>query len=366
MQDFLKTGPLSAYKIWALTPLNIFFNPGIAIHFFFLLSGFVQSYHYYTSNDPIVLQKSFIKRYFRLAIPTVCVLLMVYACHKLHWFHKELIPENILSAGWTKSLCPDNMGFFKVFMQGIYDCFMGNTRYYPILWTMPAELQNSFMVLILLMITHTAKHKTRLFVFWLCVQLFVFNGYYSAAFTIGMLIAKFDHDSASFRSFFSKSSVKILCFVLGIYFGSYPYTGYEHSSEHSIYKLISVFDTIPHILSFLIGSVFLLLFFLRSQKAQRFFSAKKLRWFGAQSFLFYLVHFLILLSFSPWLYYKVAAHNSRAVALWTSGLCSFALVTALSYVLTRWIDTPVLALCHKLQDLVFGRDQRLNNTKAAQ
>lgn len=366
LQSYVQSGPLSAYKIWALTPLNILFNPGTAIHFFFLISGYVQSHHYFSSNDFTFLQRSFIKRYFRLAIPTLFVLLLVFVFHQFNWFTLSLIPNNTLSGNWVRGLCPNNQKLFEVIFSGIYGSFMGKTQYYPILWTMPAELQNSFMVLILLMITHGSKHKSRLFVFWLVVQLVVFNGYYSAAFTCGLILAKYRIQSPTFVQFFSKKQVQWCCALIGLYFGSYPYTGYEQSTSHSIYYPISFFDKIPHLISFLIGSVFLLLFFLHSNKMQSIFAKKQLVWFGKLSFMFYLLHFLMLLSFTPWLYHLFAASLSRGIALSLSLIFSFILTTLLSYIFTKWIDGPTFKICDWINKKISGENQRLNNTKAAQ
>ena len=85
-EDFTNTGAFSFYKIIALTPINIFFNPGMAIHFFFLLSGYVQTQSYFLNPDVSFLQKSMLKRYFRLAIPVVSVLMLGEICNPEAYF----------------------------------------------------------------------------------------------------------------------------------------------------------------------------------------------------------------------------------------------------------------------------------------
>src|SRR4051812_10039992 len=138
-EEFINTGNWTFYKIMALTPINLLYNPGAAIHFFFLLSGYVQSYHYFKNPDTIFLQKSFIKRYFRLALPTLAVVIFLFIFHRLHFIHKFQIPSG-LTVGWINSMLPDNLGFFEAVKNALSDCFIANSRYYQVLWTMPIEL----------------------------------------------------------------------------------------------------------------------------------------------------------------------------------------------------------------------------------
>src|SRR5688572_2860924 len=108
-EEYLRKG-MSFEKFMAFTPLNMLFNPGTAIHFFFFLSGYVQSFHYLKNPELGILQKSFIKRYFRLAIPTLIVMLLIFTFHKLHLITKDYIPPDPVTGSWTKSMLPDNLG----------------------------------------------------------------------------------------------------------------------------------------------------------------------------------------------------------------------------------------------------------------
>src|SRR5687768_12215241 len=76
-REFLRTGPSTPAKLLALTPVNFIFNPLTAIIFFFILSGFVQTYNYFQKPDLKFLQKSFLKRYIRLAVPLIAVVMLV-------------------------------------------------------------------------------------------------------------------------------------------------------------------------------------------------------------------------------------------------------------------------------------------------
>lgn len=342
----MQKGPFSLQRLVALTPINILFNPGFAIHFFFLLSGYVQTRAYFIKPEISFLQKSLLKRYFRLAIPVLSVVLLVFLFHRLHFIHKELIPVNDLNSGWIKSLIPNTLTFFQALVEGLSNCFRGNSRYYQVLWTMPTELVNSFVVLTLLLITHNLKHQTRIFVFLILVQFIVLNEYYSVAFVCGMLFAKLETNSASFKNLLSKRHVKIICFLTGIYFGSYPFTGYQNSAANSAYAPISFFDTYPHVISYLIGVILLFCALLYSSTIKTILEKKIFLFYGRISFMFYLVHFLILLSMAPWLYDKLYNNHISAISLLVIGTCSFAVITGISFLLTKFIDKPVIDYCN--------------------
>ena len=151
------SGHCTAERIFALTPINILFNPGTAINFFFLLSGYVQCLPYFLKQDLFLVQKNFIKRYFRLALPTLAVVLMVFAFQHLLLIDKSHFPPNPLTHEWIQSMMPNTLTFFQTLRYGLFDCFNSKSQNYQVLWTMPVELYNSWMVLILLMLTHRLK-----------------------------------------------------------------------------------------------------------------------------------------------------------------------------------------------------------------
>lgn|GEM_PF-1745183 len=352
-ESYNSTGPFSFYKIMALTPVNILFNPGMAIHFFFLLSGYVQTRSFFINQEISFLQKSLIKRYFRLALPILSVVILVYLFHNNYLIRKDLIPPNELTTGWVKSLLPNNLHFFEVILEGLSNCFRGNSHYYQILWTMPTELVNSFVVLALLLILHGLRHQLKIIVVLLLVQFFVLKEYYSVAFVAGMLFANLEVNSGKFNAFFSKMPVQILCLILGIYFGSYPFTGYQNAVAHSVYAPISFFEVCPHVISYLIGVIFLFCFLLYSKRTQALLSKKILLFFGEISFMFYLIHFLLLLSFTPWLYNTLKNNgDGGADFIWT-GVFSFGVISLVASVLTKLVDRPVINWCNRFAKRFF-------------
>lgn len=347
VEEYLHGSAYSIKRILALTPLNIFFNPGMAINFFFLLSGYVQTIQYMSSGNIKPVQQSFLKRYFRLAIPTLVVVLLVFFFHKLNWIHKDYIPQNRINSEWSRGVLPDNLGFFQAVLCGAIDCFYQKTAYYSVLWTMPYELYGSFSVLILLMATHLIKNKKTVFLLWLFFQLFFIRSYIGAAFTVGLLLAYAEVNEPKFGTFFSRKPVRFFCFLVGLYFATYPYTAYEGASKKSVYALISFFDKYPHVISHFFGDVLLFVSLLYSKKAQGFLSASAFLFLGKISFMLYLTHFLVVFSFSPWLYIRLLESCSHDVSVSICGLLTFGLTVLISWILYRIVDKPSLDFCNR-------------------
>jgi peptidoglycan/LPS O-acetylase OafA/YrhL len=345
-QSFSNTGTFTGLKLIGLSPINILFNPGFAIHFFFLLSGYVQTYQFYQTGDKSIIQRGLLKRYFRLALPTLSVVILVYCAHKFHWIRKDLIAENPLNSGWVKSVMPNTLQFHQLFKEGLISSFQHNSRYYQVLWTMPTELANSYLVLLLALALHKIKHQTKVIVVLLLIEFSVLEEYYSIAFVSGMLIARLRVEPPAYNSVFAKKWLKWTCLAIGLYFGSYPFTGYQGAVSQSVYSPISFFDTYPHIISYYIGSVFMFLFILQSPSLQAAFSVRLVLFYGKISFMFYLIHFLLLFTLTP-----VVFHISNNIPI--TIIVSLALVTGISWLLTVLVDQPTLRFCNRFSKLFF-------------
>ncbi len=352
-KDF-NTGTISPIKLIAFSPLNIIYNPGTAIHFFFLLSGYVQSYRYFQNGNTVSIQLAFFKRYFRLALPVLFTVLLIFLFHKNYWIAKNAFPDNPLTDKWVQSVMPDNLQFWQVIRHGLFDCFNTTSRYYQVLWTMPTELFNSWLVMILIFVTHQSKNQWRLLLFWLAVQLFLLQSWYGAAFTVGVLLAALQRDSEKFNQVSEHRVFRGLCLLAGLYFASYPFTGYVGAVKNSIYRPISFFETYPHIISYLIGVSLLFLFMLRAHTLNKILSSKPLLWLGNISFMLYLLHFLILFSFSPWLYQLLKKEMNLELSLSLTAALSLLASLVFSWLSTALVDRPSIRFSHYIARRLTG------------
>jgi peptidoglycan/LPS O-acetylase OafA/YrhL len=344
--DFIESGPYTPLKLVAMSPLNILFNPGTAIQFFFLLSGYVQSHNYFQAPGIPFLQKSFIKRYFRLAIPTLATILLVYFFHRNHFIIKHSIPDNLLTRDWIKSIMPDTLNFPGILKHGLFGNFTSVSRYYQVLWTMPTELLNSWLILVILFVTHGLKNRLLLILIWFIVQISFLNSWYGASFTAGLLLCYFNINSKKFRLYFSHPVLKSFCLLAGVYFAGFPFMGYKGALKHTIYSPLSFFDTIPHIISYLIGTVLLFLWLMHTRAVQKWLCGRILLFFGKISFMLYLLHLLFIFSFAPWVYRHLQPLCEQHLCLTLTGLLTFGITTAFSFLLYSLVDKPVVRACN--------------------
>jgi len=327
-------------RIIAYSPFNLFFNPGAAINFFFLISGYIQSLRYSKTNDLVFIQAGFLKRYFRLALPTLAVVMIVFVFHRWHLINKSGFPTHEMNFKFINAVLPDNFNIFEAIRFGSTIFFESNPGYYSVLWTMPIELYSSLMVFIILMVTHQNKNKIWLFLFWLLLQLFVLNAFYSALFTIGVLIAFVENRPLQFRMPVLPGFLKFFLLVGGVYFSSYPYTGFENAAYWSMYMPISFFDLFHNNLVYLIGDTFLFILLLYSQRIKKILSHPVFLFFGNISFMFYLIHFLLLFSLAPSVYSAIVGQLNPVETIVITGLVTFLAVCAVSWLLFKTIDVP--------------------------
>ena len=135
------------------------------------------------------------------------------------------------------------------------------------------------MVLILLFVGHRTSDFKRLLIFWIVIQIFFLQAYYSVAFALGMLLCHLHQKNALFNHIISKWPIRLLFLVIGIYFASYPFVGYEKSTVNSMYAPISFFEKYPHIISYLVGDFFLFCFLLHATRLKNLLSTSVFRFF---------------------------------------------------------------------------------------
>jgi peptidoglycan/LPS O-acetylase OafA/YrhL len=347
-REFMRTGKYTLPKLLSLTPANFIFNPLTAIMFFFVLSGFVQTYNYFQKPDLQFLQKSFIKRYFRLAVPVIVVVMMVYVFHKLHFVDKSAISQNDIyfTRKWVETQLPGNLGFFAALKHGAVDCFLMPSRYYQVLWTMPVELLSSWVVMVVLFVTHALPARRQLLIGWMLIQILVIRSTYGVAFTLGILICDLHVNSERFKRLFSRYLVRAFCLAAGLYVSTYPFVSYEGALAKSVYAPLLSIKSENHVIVCAIGVALLLCWLLHARRIQSLLHNRLLLFLGEISFMVYLVHLLMVFSVAPWLYKNLSHHLGNNTCATVTGSLTFGVVVLVSWILYRVADKPVVKYCN--------------------
>lgn len=138
-------------RLIALSPANILVSGNFAVCLFFVLSGYVLSFHIVDGGDYSRVWKSALKRYPRLMLPALASLVFAWLILQGHgFFFSDLIQK-------TGQGLADGYGeprsFPSILWQGIFGVFFtSDFRLNGILWTIRTELYGSYLVFVLLMI----------------------------------------------------------------------------------------------------------------------------------------------------------------------------------------------------------------------
>ena len=347
------SGHFTIQKLIAFTPFNLFLNPGFAVGFFFLLSGYVLSYQYFKTPTFQLLRNNFLKRYFRLAIPVLASCILVWILHRFNLYDKGAIPETLANKNWLARLFPDNLNFLETIKYGLYDSFTGKSDYNAVLWTIYVEFTGSLLLFLFLFITHKIESKFFIFLFVIILQ-FIFGDNHYKAFSFGILICYLQFTSMAYKKFVSSSIVKVILVLLGLYLASFPYVSYDGTLQNTIYKHVLFFREKKYYeLANVFGCSFLLIVFVNGNKLKSFFSAKTFSFLGKVSFSLYLIHLCLIPVVSARVYRFLYKYLFDYVSIPLTFIISLAFTLGLSYLFYKYIDAFAVKNTSRISKFIF-------------
>ncbi len=278
-------GPVFLLSNYSLPVLPFFMDGQLAVHVFFVLSGFVLSVEYLQTGKPQVLKALLIRRYPRLAIPVIvsCFLAAVLVLAK---FTHNYEAGRLAQSPWLSSLYAFDVSMLGALEFGLFHVFVDPARpsYNDVLWTMLYELWGSVILLVFFL---TIKKRA-----------LVLSGYAILGLT-----------AAYFRN-------PLLAFLLGMVLADF-YTQYKNRIDEngSTVKIISVLTLAVALLfamfrihfehsNFLLSCSAMLIVgaICFNKRGQSFLQHPISQFLGRISFPLYLTHILILCTWSSWLY----------------------------------------------------------------
>ncbi len=346
--------------LFAQTPLNIIYNGGFAVCIFFILSGYVLSNAYHQTNNPKILIQYAIKRYFRLLVPVAASIILAYTFIKIGFMHNATLGPVTKTNDWLSGAFDRDGGLYDVLKNMFVDVFFfKDNKYNPVLWTMTYELLGSMLIFSFLLITHPFKYKMSLYAGLILLLFYTGNNFY-AAFILGVLLNKHivqQQQSAS-KPISIPKWLSALGIIIGIYFCSYPIC---YNPENTMFALI----TWPFMASYeffhVVGSFILMFVICHSTSLKMALSGKIVKYIGNISFSFYLLHFIILCSFSCYLFSLFYPSCNYNLAVLLSFLCSLPVIAICSIFYNKWIDKSGIKLSEIVLSFVTSKIARLKN-----
>jgi len=313
---------------------SVFASGRFAVIIFFVLSGYVLSRKYFQSNNFDLLNSGAQRRFVRLYVPVAFTLIVAYGLMKSSLLYN--VPVGLISHSewWLCNLWSCPAPFAKLcHCLAVGTMFEGDATLDTSMWTMSVELYGSLLVFAFLALTHhTRNRKAMLLVVFL---FFVFSNQpkYSA-FIMGMSLNYVETGYLRINKYFITLLAAVLL-LSGLMLGSYPAT-FEFKNtifEHMPEGIRTYFEWLVTS-----GAYFVVLAFVISPRLQQFMSLRFFRFCGYVSFSFYLLHPLLIGSFSCYIFLRLYGqwgYNHTAAAVF---IATLVVGFGLSWLMTRFVD----------------------------
>jgi peptidoglycan/LPS O-acetylase OafA/YrhL len=336
-------------KTIVTTPLSLPFRAHFAVLFFFVHSGFVLSYRYFTAGRSSAdLASAAARRYFRLALPATASILVGYVALKAGAFHQAPLAA-ATGSGWLATFYQQAPDLLKALAQGFHDYFFGvgvppSQSYNAVLWTITTEFKASFLVFGLVGLFGALRH--RWIVYLVCA--FVLRDTPYLPFVLGVALCDLytrPHLQAWLAAI--PRVAKIACALAALFVACWSVEGVTRPwyawlpGEHA--ELVMS-----------LGAAALVFAVMTSRTAQGLLDRRPFRLLGELSYSVYLLHLIALFAITPLLFLPL---TGRGVSLGTAGLLTAGLAWAATFggamLFRRYVDLPSIAFGKRVFDRVF-------------
>jgi len=324
---------------------SVLTNGNFYVRVFFVLSGFVLSRKYFLNNEPSSLVSGAQRRFVRLYIPVATAVIIAFLLMQSGLFFN--VPVSVVShSEWWLG----NMWTFQQPVKKLLECltystmFFGDNSFDTCLRTMSIEFYGSMLVFAFLMLTHNTRNRATMLALSFIVCCFVHQPD-MCAFILGISLNYIERRAEQLSGPVTFVIVSVLLF-LAVTIGAYS----PDVPPNALYRLLptaifAYFDWFNAIAAFCLVSCFVL-----SASLQHIFSFRLFRFLGFISFSLYLLHPLLIGSFSSYLFlqlYNDQGYNNSVIIvfLMTTGLC-----VGLSWLMAKYIDMPAVAAARYLYD----------------
>ncbi|MBR5509291.1 MAG: acyltransferase [Lachnospiraceae bacterium] len=301
------------------SPLNLIFNGSSAVRLFLVMSGYLLCRNYMISGDKEHLKQSAKKRYLRLMPPVLVTNLAIYLCMKLGLYCNWEAAELAGSTEWYQTFNAFPADFWDMLKESLVGCYLfGTNDYNGVLWTMQVLFLGAYLAYALVLFVRPLKY--RYIIYAILTVLLLRTDFIGVL--LGYILCDFMYsDFPKFHAFLSQKWLNWILFFVGLYFCGFPSSGFGY--EGTIWEILMpyIFVNYYHIFGVLcfVFAVFHL------EPLQKFFSMKVFRYIGRISYSMYLIHFLVMATFSAW--FLLTFHD----------LLGYNLTSLLNFILTAGI-----------------------------
>ena len=313
---------------------------------FFVLSGYVLASPYYNDNtNPTVLHRRLWGRYFRFAIPVAASILIsfvIYQCHGYFNIPAAEISGSTGSTSWLHTCFKPGLSCITLFKDILWrSLILGEGHFNPVCWSLKAEFigsiylllfdiakprgYNVLLLLLVMLLMYTLDKKTPIFLY---------------AILSGSLLNIIPIPKKSY----------LYLLLLGLFFGAFQY-------ENAIYNFLPSVQSWDQRYFYNTLGALLLTAPIVHGYASGFFQSRLLQFLETISFPLYLLHFLVLCSFSCWLYLLLP---DNSLMLFLNFLFYLLIAISISILFEKYVDQPAIRVSHRFSSFLFkNRDEKV-------
>ncbi|UOQ71643.1 acyltransferase family protein [Hymenobacter cellulosilyticus] len=337
----------------AASPANILIGGNFAVCLFFVLSGLVLSEKFWRTGTLESLRSQACRRYVRLMLPVTFAALVALGLWVVGAYRNTEVAELTLAKRFGEYWA-ELPGWKQVAHDLVVGIPLGGeSSYNPVFWTLSIELFGSFVVFALLALFGRVRHRSVVYLVALGFLSISELNFYYAGFILGVWLNDRRHHGGLPRP--ARPWLGIGLLAAGVFLGSYP-TADVIRVDDTLYSFLQP-DWLGNEraiqLWHLLGATLLLLAVFALPGVQRLLSSRALRGLGAVSFSLYLLHFLVLGSFSSAVFLALQPALDYHLSVALTGLATLPVLALVSYAMYRLVDLPGIRLAQGIYDRFF-------------
>ncbi len=336
------------------SPFIFLTNGQLFVYIFFILSGYVLSKKFFREKNMDYLVSASVRRFPRLYIPVAFALILAYIVLKLS-LNFNLEASVITKSVWLASL-EGNPSVFHFLAKLLFRAmFLGDNSYITVLWTISIELYGSFLVFSALALTRNLKNSWFIFIA-IFIVLALSQKFEYCAFILGIILNY--TDDFEVKKILHKRFIVAILLIAGIFLGGFPHihplstptitgTFYGFLNYALLIKVSGFINAA--------GAFLLILAIQQSPNLQRFFSSKALAFLGNISFSMYLIHAIVIRTFTCFVFIKTFSTFGYNVSFLVAFIPSIILIFFLSYYMTNYVDKKSLDISQSVYKRYFSK-----------
>jgi peptidoglycan/LPS O-acetylase OafA/YrhL len=331
--DLDQSNSLSGSPVFALL------NGGASVVLFFVLSGYVLTYSFFSTGECAGMIRTAQRRIPRLAFLTTfvcCLSWLLFALGAYYFAEAGVASRSPWLAGFGYAAeIPENRTLLSAFLQGAFwTFFRGDSYFNSSMWTMKWELVGSYLAFGLAFIVFNIKSIIwRYYIFGaLVLYLDISGNTYLVCFVVGVAFAEIKCRV----NFEIRPSVLIPALVVAFYL--YGYSGVPNGIFWPVFQLSSSFSAVY---VWLVSASIIMSACLFSRPVAKALSGRKSVFLGRISFPLYLVHVPVVCSAGSFVYLLlldyVPGQVAATVAAISTVIISVALAIGLAALNDKWL-----------------------------